>query len=133
MKSLQDQVKEICRLADEVIDHPNLPVKISAKNIGVGAAIIAFAGGLPLPILPFLLPLGPIGPLLAGGYIWKKIKEKENERQEKERMLREIIKKQQAVIRELQKQQETNREEIKNLRRMLEMLEEMESVVKKVA
>jgi len=133
MKSLQDQVKEICRLADEVIDHPNLPVKVNAKNIGVGAAIIAFAGGLPLPILPFLLPMWPMGPVVfAGGYLLKK-KEKEKEQQEKERMLREIIKKQQAVIRELQKQQETNREEIKNLRRMLEMLEKMEGVVKKVA
>jgi len=133
MKSLQDQVKEICRLADEVIDHPNLPVKISAKNIGVGAAIIAFAGGLPLPILPFILPLGPFGPLLVGGYILKKKMEKEKAQQEKERMLREIIKKQQAVIRELERRQANNAEEIKNLKRMLKMLEEMEGVVNKVA
>jgi hypothetical protein len=130
MKSLQDQVDAICKLADEVITNPNLPVKTTAKNIGLGATIVGFAAGgalVPLPLMGF-------SPLLALG-MWaaKKIKDREKAHQEKELMLREIIKKQQAVIRELQNRQAKNAEEIKNLKRMLEMLEETESVVKKAA
>lgn len=131
MKTLQDQVDAVCKLADEVITNPGLPVKTIAQKMGLGAAIVAFAAGGALPLLPLLGPLSPMAAL--GVWTYKKFKDREKAQQEKERMLREVIKKQQAVIRELEKRQANNTEEIKNLKRMLEMLDETENAVRKAA
>ncbi len=123
MPSLQEQVKEICNLTDSVLKNPSDAIDETAKKIGVSSPIVAFAAGA--AFIP--------GPWLIGGIIatiWKKFKDKEKAQQEKERMLREVIRRQQAVIRELERQQASNRTEINNLKRMLNMLEETEKKIK---
>lgn len=134
MANLQEQVKDVCRLADAVIKNPSTPISATALNIGVCGAVASFAAGGVIFFAPFMLA-GPVGLAIAGGLAIKKIfDDKEKERQEKERMLREVIRKQQAVIKKLEaelaksKQQNAkNRQEIENLKEMLRILEETEA------
>jgi hypothetical protein len=131
MANLQEQVKDICRLADAVIKNPATSIAISARNIGVCAAVAGFATGGGLIFAPMLGPWGLI--IGTGTWIAKKLREKEKQRQEKERMLREVIRKQQAVIKKLEQelaksreQNDKNQQEIENLKKILRMLEEIE-------
>jgi hypothetical protein len=140
MANLQEQVKDVCRLADAVIKNPATSIAISARNIGVCAAVAGFATGGGLIFAP--MTTGPMpGPMLgpwwliigAGTWLAKKLREKEKQRQEKERMLREVIRKQQAVIKKLEQelaksreQNAKNQQEIENLKKILRMLEEIE-------
>lgn len=129
MANLQEQVKDICRLADAVIQNPITPITTTANSIGVCSTVAVFAAGGQLILSPLLM--GPVGLVIAAGnWIFKKIKEKEKQQQEKERMLREVIRKQQAVIEKLNKelakskeQNAKNHQEILNLKQMLSMLE----------
>lgn len=129
MANLQEQVKDICRLADAVIQNPITPITTTANSIGVCSTVAVFAAGGQLILSPLLM--GPVGLVIAAGnWILKKIKEKEKQQQEKERMLREVIRKQQAVIEKLNKelakskeQNAKNHQEILNLKQMLSMLE----------
>ena len=129
MANLQEQVKDICRLADAVIQNPITPITTTANSIGVCSTVAVFAAGGQLILSPLLM--GPVGLVIAAGnWIFKKLKEKEKQQQEKERMLREVIRKQQAVIEELNKelakskeQNAKNHQEILNLKQMLSMLE----------
>lgn len=117
MASLQENVKDVCKLADAVLDDPTTSIQITAKHLGLAFLI----GGLP-------------GVLIAW---WAKAKLEQLEREEKERMLREVIGKQQAVIDRLnqelaksRQQNKKNHREIENLKEMLRMLEEAESQLK---
>lgn len=129
MADFQEQVKDICRLADAVIQNPITPITTTANSIGVCSTVAVFAAGGQLILSPLLM--GPVGLVIAAGnWIFKKIKEKEKQQQEKERMLREVIRKQQAVIEKLNKelakskeQNAKNHQEILNLKQMLSMLE----------
>lgn len=128
MANLQEQVNDICRLADAVNKDTGQSIKTTALSIGVGVAITNFAlGGV--------ITLGPIGYSLYK--LYKAFKEKEIERQEKERMLREVIRRQQAVIKKLEEEQRkssvqnaNNRQKIENLTRMVEMLEKAIAQIK---
>lgn len=128
MADFQEQVKDICRLADAVIQNPITPITSTANSIGVCSTVAVFAAGGQLILSPLLM--GPVGLVIAAGnWIFKKIKEKQQ--QEKERMLREVIRKQQAVIEKLNKelakskeQNAKNHQEILNLKQILSMLEE---------
>ena len=130
MANLQEQVKDICRLADAVIHNPITPITTTANSIGVCSTVAVFAAGGQLILSPLLM--GPVGLVIAAGnWIFKKLKEKEKQQQEKERMLREVIRKQQAVIEKLNKelakskeQNAKNHQEILNLKQILSMLEE---------
>ena len=130
MANLQEQVKDICRLADAVIQNPITPITTTANSIGVCSTVAVFAAGGQLILSPLLM--GPVGlGIAAGNWIFKKLKEKEKQQQEKERMLREVIRKQQAVIEKLNKelakskeQNAKNHQEILNLKQILSMLEE---------
>ncbi len=130
MADIQEQVNDICRLADAVVKNPSAPLSTTAIKIGVGAAVAGFAAGGVMAFAPFII----MNPLLGVGiWIAKKLRDKEKERQEKERMLREVIRKQQAVINRLneelarsRQQNAENRQEIENLKEMLRMLEETE-------
>ena len=120
MSNLQTGVKDICRLADAVIKDPFTDIDTTAANIGVSATI----ANIVFRVAP--------EPFIILHYVKKLIKEKE-QRQEKERMLREIIRKQQAVINKLnqelaksREQNAKNRQEIENLKQILRMLEEAE-------
>ena len=132
MANLQEQVNDICSLADAVIKNPGQSIKTTASSIGVGVAIANFALGSFMVFNPFAFPVG-----YALYKIYKAFKEKEIERQEKERMLREVIRKQQAVIRKLEEelrksriQSAKYRQDIENLRSILEMLEKTEEHIK---
>jgi len=135
MADLQEQVKDVCRLADAVIKDPTTSIAITAGNIGVcGAVAISAAGGE-----LFLSPLfGHLGMVIAVGiWIAKKLGAKEKQKQEKERMLREVIRKQQAVINKLnqelaksRQQNAQNCQEINNLKKILRILEETEGHLK---
>lgn len=131
MTDLQEQVKDVCRLADAVIKDPATGIAITAVNIGVCTAVAVFAAGGGLILAPLFGPWG--WAIAAGTWIAKKLGEKEKQRQEKERMLREVIRKQQAVIKKLdqelaksRQQNAQNRQEINNLKEILRMLEETE-------
>lgn len=134
MANLQEQVKDICRLADAVVKNPCDSLLISASNIGVCDTVVRFAAGGVMAFSPLLLG-GPL--VVVAAWVVKKLKDKEKEQQEKERMLREVIRKQQAVIKKLEEelarsrqQNAQNRQEIENLKEMLRMLEETETHLK---
>lgn len=131
MASLQEQVKDVCRLADAVVKNPSLSLTTTAKNIGVSAAVAGFAAGGIMAFAPFIA-MNPV--ITVAVWVAKKMRDQEKERQEKERMLREVIRKQQVVITKLEEelaksrqQNARNRQEIENLKEMLRMLEETEA------
>lgn len=112
MASLQEEVRAVCKLADKVLDDPAIPIPELESILPWGTSI----------------PYGPNAPIAR--WLIKKEFEK-NKREEKERMLREVIRKQQAVIRRLNKELEENQrlhmqnqEKIKNLEEMLQILED---------
>ena len=126
MADIQEQVKDICRLAESVVKNPSASLSTTAVNIGVCGAVAGFAAGGAMAFAPLII----VRPLV---WLVKKLRDKEKERQEKELMLREVIRKQQAVIKKLneelarsRKQNAENRQEIENLKEMLRMLEETE-------
>ncbi len=126
MEKLQDQVKDICKLADAVIKNPALTVVTTASSAGLSSSVISFAaGGL---FIPGIVYIGPITYIVI--WVWKKLSDKQKRQQEKERMLRDVIRSQQAVIRALKNKERFNRQEIDNLKEMLRLLEEAGEVVK---
>lgn len=134
MSSLQKQVNEICSLADAVVREPSKSIESTALQVGVSSSVMAFATSGIIAFSPFIA-LGPIGVFI---FVAKKIlKRKKEERLEKERMLREVIQKQQVVINRLnqeleknKRQNAQNREEIENLKAVLDMLEKTEEHLK---
>lgn len=75
MADFQEQVKDICRLADAVIQNPITPITTTAKTIGVCSSVAVFAAGGQLILSPLLM--GPVGWTFAvGRWLLKKIKEK---------------------------------------------------------
>lgn len=134
MQSLQEQIKEICQLADKTIENPTLTPIQTAQKLGLSPSIVGFIKGNGL--VADLIIYGPV----VGGlmHLWKKYTDSEKEKLEKERMLREIIAKQQAVIKklefELNKSQEINahnRNDINNLKEMLHLLEKAKNHLNK--
>lgn len=148
MSSLQKQVEEICNLADYVIKNPKepivniaqsknmLPSTINAVSSGISLSG-AFSKGFGLSAMklvkpnPLLFPITIVGTVGYKIYDW--IKQEKRKKEEKERMLREIIAKQQAIIRELEKRLEGNRIEIENLKEMLRILKETEQGIRNTA
>lgn len=148
MSSLQKQVEEICNLADYVIKNPKepivniaqsknmLPSTINAVSSGISLSG-AFSKGFGLSAMklvkpnPLLFPITIVGTVGYKIYDW--IKQEKRKKEEKERMLREIIAKQQAIIIELEKRLEGNRIEIENLKEMLRILKETEQGIRNTA
>lgn len=133
METLQEQVKDICLLADKVIENPKESLPKIVKSTGVCASIVAFVigGAGTLIAAPIAIPLDAtfvIAVLIKK--LFKNKSRKAIEQQEKERMLREVIQKQQAVIKKLEAQNADNKAEIENLKRMLDLLNETEEKVK---
>jgi hypothetical protein len=122
MASLQEQVNDICKLADKVVENPSCAIDEVAKKINVSPSIVAFVAGA------VLVP----GPLIINGAIaaiWKLFRDSKRQRQEKERMLREVVCKQQAIIRKLESENVNNKKEIDNLKHILKMLNEVETAI----
>ncbi|WP_455516219.1 hypothetical protein [Porphyromonas sp.] len=136
MQSLQKQVQGLCQLATVVIGNPTQSPSDAAKKLGLSPESITNAA-----LSLFFIESSFFGPLIGTSlYIWRKYTESQKRQQEKERMLREIIAKQQAVIRQLeteemrQKQENAqNRVEVENLKNMLHILEQATNQIKTVA
>ena len=45
MASLQEQTKEICKLAEKVINNPKLSPKLAAKELCLSAAVVELVFG----------------------------------------------------------------------------------------
>ena len=125
MSNLQTAVEDICRLADAVIKEPFTDIATTVANIGLSANVAGFVAETRKLYCDYYgsIPY----------WVVKKLIEKKEQRQEKERMLREIIRKQQAVINKLNQELAKSREqnakncqEIENLKQILRILEEAE-------
>lgn len=115
----KNNIEDILKAADSVIRTPSVTVREACSNFGVSispatgfvmGAIIA-----PSPIIPGIL------------WIYNKIVANRKKAEEKERMLKEIIRKQQAIISKLKGKNNLNEQEIKNLKDMLDMLQDVVS------
>lgn len=131
MQSLQEQVKELCKIAEQVVANPLKTPYETAKELGLSAPMLDVSNGVIFLTSPIM------GTLL---YAWRKYTESEKRKQEKERMLREIIAKQQAVIRQLDvevarmnQENAQNRNEVENLKRMLSILEQAQEQIEATA
>ena len=123
MKILKKKLSDFFNLADSVVNNPSRAIDDVAKSLEVSPSIVAFAAGAVFVPGPWAIT----GIITA---IWKVFRDTKRQRQEKERMLREVISKQQAVIRKLQMEDASNKIEIDNLKHMLEMLNKVEGVIK---
>lgn len=135
MEKIQDQIKDLCKLTDKVVANPSVEIVTTAARIGVGASIASFAAGGALMLSPLLGPAIPV--FVVAERVFKIFRKDNKDQQQKERMLREVISKHQAVIDRLNmelakssQQNDKNHREIENLKKMLRMLEEAESQIK---
>lgn len=135
MQSLQDQVQELCQLADQVVANPLKSPVETAEQLHMSSTTIGVVCGTGIIANPIYIPI--LGVLF---YAWRKYTESQKRKQEKERMLQEIIAKQQAVIRTLEAEEEKmkqenaqNREEVTHLKQMLDILEKVVNQVKTAA
>ena len=109
MTNLQTEVKDICRLANAVVKNPSDSLSTTAKKIGVCDAVAGFAtrGTMTFSDLIIMSTITCI-------FIWlgkELFRDEEKERQEKERMLREVTRKQQAVINKLNEELARSRQQ----------------------
>ena len=114
MQQIEEQIKEICLASDRIVANPKLaPEDVIKNNVKV--------------LKMTIINSSPV--LMLGSFLWKQYKDHQKKQEEKERMLRQIIAKQQAVINKLneelkkaKEEQARNQVEIKNLREMLSIL-----------
>lgn len=123
MQQIEEQIKEICLASDRIVANPKLSPEDVIKN-NVKALKMTITNSSPV--------------LMLGSFLWKQYKDHQKKQEEKERMLRQIIAKQQAVINKLneelkkaKEEQARNQVEIKNLREMLSILEKSITQIEK--
>lgn len=132
-KTLQDQVMNVCRIADHVLGNPSKGVKDCVVAMGLSTEYISLVPS----IVPGVLALGiVVSPFVALSTtelfkLIHKIKKKINAPKEKDLMYRQIIARQQAVIERLQKSVDEQQAEIQHLYEVLEMLTNMEVEITK--
>ena len=63
MESLQEQVKEICSLADAVVRDPSQSIKLTALQAGISSSVVAFATTGIITFAPIIV-LGPLGVII---------------------------------------------------------------------
>lgn len=119
MANLKSNVDDICQVADSVIKNPSESAMVAANRMGKYSALPYIAGAalLPIPSLIYLLV--------------RKVRSHQRQKVEKELMLRTVISKQQAIIRQLENQQDYNKTEIGNLKQMLEILMDTEQKIRR--
>lgn len=140
-QSLQEFVGDLCRISEHVVANPLQSPRKAAKELGLNSTISFLArGSLPLTLNSASLGLSSslfplltsLFALLTSLFAWRKYnKEAQERKQEKERAIREIIARQQAVIRKLETINAQNSVEIDNLKRMLDLLEQSKKQIEK--
>ena len=123
MQQIEEQIKEICLASDRIVANRKLsPEDVIKNNVKV--------------LKMTIINSSPV--LMLGSFLWKQYKDHQKKQEEKERMLRQIIAKQQAVINKLneelkkaKEEQARNQVEIKNLREMLSILEKSITQIEK--
>lgn len=139
-QSLQEFVGDLCRISEHVVANPLQSPSKAAKELGLNSTISFLArGSLPLTRNAASLGLSSslfalltsLFALLTSLFAWRKYKEAQERKQEKERAIREIIASQQAVIRKLETINAQNSVEIDNLKRMLDLLEQSKKQIEK--
>ena len=123
MQQIEEQIKEICLASDRIVANPKLsPEDVIKNNVKV--------------LKMTIINSSPV--LMLGSFLRKQYKDHQKKQEEKERMLRQIIAKQQAVINKLneelkkaKEEQARNQVEIKNLREMLSILEKSITQIEK--
>lgn len=111
-------VSKILLLTDKIIENPQLSPHSVAPSLGV-SVVGGSIGGICYPTVPFLLYK------LYRWYI-----SSQSIKREKERLLKETIKKQQAIIAMLNSKVDRSTQEINNLKEMLEILMQTEAGIR---
>ena len=111
-------VSKILLLTDKIIENPQLSPHSVAPSLGV-SVVGGSIGLICYPTVPFLLYK------LYRWYI-----NSQSIKREKERLLKETIKKQQAIIAMLNSKVDRSTQEINNLKEMLEILMQTEAGIK---
>ncbi len=139
-QSLQEFVGDLSRISEHVVANPLQSPSKAAKELGLNSTIRFLArGSLPLTLNSASLGLSSslfvwltsLFALSTSLFAWRKYKEAQERKQEKERAIREIIAHQQAVIRKLESINAQNSVEIDNLNSMLELLEKSKKQIEK--
>jgi len=130
--TLNRQVKDLCKIADEVLKDPSRSPHDMAKRIKLFnyTSYIVTLGALGGFAGPIGATVGAAVGACLCGLIGKYIKIK-RDASEKERMLKEVIKKQNAVAEKLAKKERLLKQEIENLKQMLAMLENVANAIDK--
>lgn len=115
ISQMQNRLSDILKAADVVLSKPSTSIQNACKEYGVA---ISPTTGMVVGAIIMQSPL-----LSLTLWISNKVLKSKRDRQEKERMKNEIIRKQQAIINKLHRENELNKQEIKNLRETLDMLE----------
>ena len=111
-------VSKILLLTDKIIENPQVSPHSVAPSLGV-SVVGGSIGGICYPTVPFLLYK------LFRWYI-----SSQSFKREKERLLKETIKKQQAIIAMLKMENNRNMQEVNNLQKMLEILMQTEAGIR---
>ena len=111
-------VSKILLLTDKVIENPQVSLHSVAPSLGV-SVVGGSIGLICNPTVPFLLYK------LYRWYI-----NSQSIKREKERLLKEVLKKQQAIIAALSSKLDRNTQEINNLKEMLEILMQTEAGIR---
>ena len=139
-QSLQEFVGDLSRISEHVVANPLQSPSKAAKELGLNSTISFLArGSLPLTLNSASLGLSSslfvwltsLFALSTSLFAWRKYKEAQERKKEKERAIREIIAHQQAVIRKLESINAQNSVEIDNLNNMLELLEKSKKQIEK--
>ncbi len=117
--SLKDYYDQAMKVADEVLKDPVKGVSEILKNkLGYDNGLKGFFTD-PWNLLFITQPLG-----IAGRVLYKYMKHRERQRQEMEMMKRNIIAKQQAIIKKMEQESNLNEQQNKNLKETVDFLQE---------
>ncbi len=111
-------VSKILLLTDKIIENPQVSPHSVAPSLGV-SVVGGSIGGICYPTVPFVLYK------FDRWYI-----NSQSIKLEKERLLKEVLKKQQAIIAALSSKLDRNTQEINNLKEMLEILMQTEAGIR---
>lgn len=126
-ESLNENVEDVLKFADNVINEPGQDLKSSAKLVSPSFfkkflvndnVILSYALFAASPIIY-------TGAMLVRNHF----SDKKMKQQQKELLMRKVMAKQQDVIQKMQSQQEENERKIKNLQAVIDLLDDAKSDV----